>query len=483
MINLIKLNNFQLFPKAEYTLDKITAITGVNYDDLELSSNGSGKTTLAKNAITFCLYGDVAGIVLKDLISLRKKECSVEIQFSDNLRIIRKVPSSLQIFVDNQEVQFNTLALKQQWIDEHFGNYDQFKKYRLIDTKGINLLDLGIISLRKELMQFVDDLFTDIRKRLLEKKLERETYNVDKRIYKYSLSEKKLNTLINAEQQLITERQEHKNAYEEQQRTLNKLNAEFISIAKQLDYKTNEFEKLHKGVCPYLNSKCKRLIDKAVTIQDDAQAEIYKLTQDRTKLAHEIKDTEDCMKHYKELYEFIQTKERNRKMFEMKLQEAFKFKDYKYTAKDVLLYTEAIKTLDDFSGHYINEWLAQLALIINDLLKNVNMQVEFSAEKDFIKIINEKNELKYDMLSSGQKTFLSAIFKLALLIHRGENNGIIIADEGLGNLDAINLQKFISILQNLNFQVIFVYQNLPEINNIKTIKVIREQNESQIKEC
>jgi len=164
----------------------------------------------------------------------------------------------------------------------------------------------------------------------------------------------------------------------------------------------------------------------------------------------------------------------------MKLKEAFKFKAYKYTAKDIMLYNEAIKVLDSFAGYYINDWLAQLSLIINDLLKEVNLFVTITQTKDFMKIKNGDNELKYSQLSSGQKCFLSAIFKLSILLHKGETSGIIIADEGLNSMDEVNFKKFIQICKTLPFQFFVVYQDSPDIDDINRIKVIRENGESKI---
>ena len=109
------------------------------------------------------------------------------------------------------------------------------------------------------------------------------------------------------------------------------------------------------------------------------------------------------------------------------------------------------------------------------------MQVEFDPEKEFVKIKNGENELKYEQLSSGQKCFLSSVFKLAILLHKGENEGIIIADEGLGNMDSVNFLKFIEICKTLPFQYFIIYQNLPEIEDVNKIDIIRQNGESKIK--
>jgi exonuclease SbcC len=94
MITNLKLKHFQLFKDTEIILDKLNVITGENKDSEDSSSNGSGKSTIGKSAITFCLYGDVAGINLKDLVSFGQKEASVELTFkhgNDVYRIIRKI--------------------------------------------------------------------------------------------------------------------------------------------------------------------------------------------------------------------------------------------------------------------------------------------------------------------------------------------------------------------------------------------------------
>jgi DNA repair exonuclease SbcCD ATPase subunit len=164
----------------------------------------------------------------------------------------------------------------------------------------------------------------------------------------------------------------------------------------------------------------------------------------------------------------------------MKLNGAFKFIDYKYTAADVAVYSEAIKVLDGFSGFYINDYLNNLAVIINNLLQEVNMSVKFSEQKEFIKVKNGEQEMDFDQLSSGQKTFLSAVFKLSILLHKGVTETLILADEGLGNLDKSNLEKFIKVCEKLQYQIIVIYQNIEDLTGIKTINVVRQKGESKI---
>jgi len=490
MLLRLKVKNFLLFKDAEFTLDKLNTFTGVNLDNLKEASNGSGKSTLAKHIITFARYGEVAGLSLIDLLHDGTKEARVEIEEqigNETIRIVRKIPTDLQIFVNNKELQMNTTTLKQKFIDEKFGNYDFFKKYRMVDLKGINLLDSlndsrGIITLKKELMSFIDDMFSDIRKRLLEQKLEKETYNIDKRLYKFYLSSKR-EKILNAG---LDEIRDDYMAFEKdtgiQNEIVGTIKSEILSREKIIYYKEQELKKAEEGVCPILKQSCTR-IGKQMKDSDKTASlvEINKLKEEIEQYKKDLEVEADALNYYDMMLRKMQDKEHKTRTRLMQLKEAFKFAEYKYTAKDVMLYTEAIKTLDNFAGYYINNWLGQLALIINDLLKNVNLKVEFNAEKEFMRVYDTNKGKKYAQLSSGQKTFLSAIFKLAILMHKGENTGIIIADEGLSDLDEVNLKNFIEICKGLNFQVNLVYQDLPEIEGIKKIEVIRQNNESKIK--
>jgi DNA repair exonuclease SbcCD ATPase subunit len=168
------------------------------------------------------------------------------------------------------------------------------------------------------------------------------------------------------------------------------------------------------------------------------------------------------------------------KEYILKLSEAFKFETYKYTQQDIEVCQEAIRTVDAFAGVYIEEWLQQLEIIINDLLRTMNLSIKFLSTKDFIEVYDNGKTLKYGQLSSGQKTFLNAIFKLAILLHKGQNDGIFLADEGFSSMDKVNLSKFITVCNGLNIQVNFIYQNIDRIENVNYINVVRKNGESQI---
>jgi len=490
-ISKLTLQNFQLFKKVEINFNKINLITGVNLDDLAASGNGSGKTTIL-NALLFVLYGNVTNLNLVDLIRIGEKECSVELeclQNNEHFRIIRKIPSNLQIFLNDNEIKFNTATIAQKYLDDLFGDVNNFKMYHMIDNlKGINLLDLGIISLRKNLMQLVDNYFNKIRQSLLTKKLERETYNGDKRLYKFCLSTKLLNLLENGLKQGLDISIQAQIEIDKQYNCYNNLLSEIQAIEKEIYYKQNEIKKAKEGICPILKIKCEK-ISQTLNFNDNAKNlevshEIEQLSQKIVQLKEQLEIEKDALNYYKNQKEILNKKERKTREYIIKLKESFKFKDYKYTLKDVQLYTDTIKVLDAFSAIYIQEWLNNLTLILNDLLKDLNISVEFSVDKSFMKVNNNGQELKYEQLSGGQRAFLNSVFKLAILLNNGINEGLILIDEGFERMDLINLKRFIEIVQNLNFQIIIIYQNLrflEEIKNINYIETERKNDESKIK--
>jgi hypothetical protein len=487
MINKLKIINFQLFKEIELNLQKINIITGINLDDLELSSNGSGKSTII-NAIFFGLFGEVPGINLKDLIHLGEKECSVEIECSVNkeqLTIIRKVPSDLHVIVNNKELEGSTSTIKQKFITDLLCDSDFFRKFRTIDTiKGINILDLGTVSLRKILMTFIDTLFSNVRQNLLTQKLERERFNVDKRLYKFYLSDNKLQKLINGENHLKEEYTSSQDSCNEQTKVINNLKSEIQTKERMIYNRKKELEEVQKsGICPILKRKCAEITKSISPEQKEKINEEITIWEKEINERKEILINEqDYLNEINKNYNLISDKKQKTQSYIMKLKEAFKFKDYKYTSKDVNLYNESVKVLDSFAGWYINEWLSELSIIINDLLRKVNLEVTFSPDKDFIKIKNGTNELKFEQLSSGQKIFLNAIFKIAILLQKGETEGILVCDEGLSSLDKVNLNKFLEVCQELNYQILLIYQNI-EIENkdLNIITIERKEGISNVK--
>jgi len=486
IIKSIKIHNLQLIKSVETEFGKINIVSGLNKDNPSESGNGSGKSTLVLRAILFALYGYCEeGLTLKDLIRFGEKECSVTIECSVNgehFRIIRKIPSELQIFINDKEIQANTLTIKQQFINEHFGDVNFFRQYRCVDLKnGINLLDMGIVSVRKTLMGFIEGIFTEIRTKLLSYKVERERYSIDKKLCKHYLSTKRKCLLESGLIKLVDIKKELQSSIRDSQGSISKVNGDISAKKRIITYKESETKKAEEGICPILKTTCSR-IGKQMTASDKKQlsSEIVQLNQEIEQLNQSIVGDQDYLADLEMQMSEIDFKIEKARRKLLRLESAFQFKDYKYTKADIVIYDEAIKVLDSFAGEYIKEWLSNLSIIINNLLNPINISVEFTADKDFLKVYDNGQILKYDQLSTGQKCFLSVIFKLAILMQQNKT-GLILMDDGLGSIDQINLTNLLSICKTLPFQIIAVYQNyINNIDDIKQIMIVRQNGESKL---
>jgi hypothetical protein len=486
IIESLKINNLQLIKSIETTFDKINIVSGINKDNPNESGNGSGKSTFVLRAILFCLYGYVEeGLTLKDLIRFGEKEVSIEIELEDNsydFRIIRKIPSELQIFYNGKEIQANTATIKQQFINEHFGDINFFRQYRCVDLKnGINVLDLGIVSLRKTLMGFIEGIFTEIRTKLLAQKVERERYSVDKKLYKHYLSVKRLDLLNASLDEIKNDYLKFEKDKDTQQGIIGQIKSEISSREKIIYYKQQEMKKVDEGICPVLKTKCEKIAPKNKPNTLGITKEIDILKEEINNYKKQLESETESIEYYNDTLSILRNKEGRAREKLLRLKGAFQFKDYKYTKSDILIYDEAIKVLDTFAGEYIKEWLSSLSIILNNLLNKLNIRVEFSADKDFIKVYDNEQILKYDQLSTGQKCFLGTIFKLAILLQQNKS-GLVIMDDGLNSIDQINFKNLIEICKTLPFQIICVYQNYNnEIENTKLFTFIREKGISNVK--
>jgi DNA repair exonuclease SbcCD ATPase subunit len=479
-INKLILKNFKLFKSANLDLSKINIITGVN---------GAGKSTILK-AILYALYGEGCGNVLTDLISFGEKSTEVKIDFNQTIinenkqfTITRKIPSNLEITVDGKEVQYNTNQLKQHAIDNQIGDFIFFKKYRLLTKQSINLLDLGIVSLRKELMQFIEGDFASIRQSLLNKKLERENFNINKKLYKFYLSTKRQSILESGLLSIETSIKEECSSKNEQSKIVNNLNAEIQTKERMIYNRRRELEEAQKsGTCPILKKKCTE-ITKSITPeqQQKINIEINAWQSEIEGIKEKLLSEQDYLNNLELGQEDLNRKKHKAQSYIMKYKEAQKFSDYKYTLADITLYSDAIKTFDSFAGWYIQNWLDNLVCILNDLLKEMNISVTFSADKQFITVKDGNQEMKYEQLSDGQQVFLNLVLKVAILLNNGINNGIILIDDSVNFLMIDNFKKLIEVLKQTPFQVFAIYQNVPnDLQDVNYIHVERNEKESKI---
>ena len=172
--------------------------------------------------------------------------------------------TELKIYENNKELQFNTNSLGQQFLNNLFDtDSNKFRMYNCIDNhKGIDLLGLGIITLRKSLMDFVNQQFIIIRQSLLGKKLERETFNINKRLYTFHLSTKRQTLLETGLLKLQEELTSVKKDYEDQYRVVGNYKSEISSREKIIYYKNQEMKKVEEGICPILKTKCEKIAPK-----------------------------------------------------------------------------------------------------------------------------------------------------------------------------------------------------------------------------
>jgi hypothetical protein len=328
-------------------------------------------------------------------------------------------------------------------------------------------------------MGFIEGIFTNIRTRLLAQKVDKERYSIDKKLYKHYLSVKRLD-LLNASLDEI------KNDYDRfekdksiQQGIIGQIKSEISSREKIINYKQQEMKKVDEGICPVLKTKCEKIAPKNKPNTLGLTKEIDLLKEEITNYKKQLESEQESIGYYDDTLSVLRNKENKAREKLLRLKGAFQFKDYKYTKCDILIYDEAIKVLDSFAGEYIKEWLSSLQIIINNLLQPINISIEFSADKDFLKVKDNEQILKYDQLSTGQRCFLSVIFKLAILMQQNKT-GVILMDDGLNNLDNINLTNLINICKTLPFQIIAVYQSRVEIEDIKQFIVTREKGISKV---
>ena len=97
-------------------------------------------------------------------------------------------------------------------------------------------------------------------------------------------------------------------------------------------------------------------------------------------------------------------------------------------------------------------------------------------------VTRDNKKYTYDMLSKGEKIFLSTIFKIALLMEQQET-GLMISDEAFSSLSTNNLNRILDIISNLPIQLICVSHDSDlDKNLIKEIFIEKRNNLSTIRQ-
>ena len=468
IIRKIKLHNFKNFKEKEVFFESMTFIKG---------KNGSGKTTLALESILFCLYGYTPKESLKDLPTRNiTKTCTVEIELKHRdkfYKVIRKYPTHLSIFENNELLTFTNSRDVQEFIDKTFGDRLQFMKFRIIDSNiGANFLEEGQVALKKILFSMSDELFNNIRNKLNETKHEREIYNKDKAlVFSYYPSESRLETLEIGIQNLQSRLQTLKSKLDPIEQEYIKLTNQKARCSNDLRASQSQKRQVSEDAKCYA---CKRGLDDELKKQmlDEIVTKVDELEMSMQNLLPEIDKRKDLLETARRGNDQITDRIYRIKSLITKLETRIKQKNYKYTDKDVLIVEKAIEELDKLSSYYITESLKILEPIINNIVSKIGFEVSFTINekgKFAIELQKDNVSYKYKDLSTGQKLVLQIAFKLALLLERNET-GIIIADEGMSSLDQENLEHVLGIFNNLPFQLFLVLHHFEDIP--ETIKVI-----------
>jgi len=476
-IKRITLNNFKLFIEEEIEPRGLNIFIGDNKDNQ--SSNASGKSTLALESIMFALYGYTTSNLV-NTISKGKKEASVEVVLDvkgKEYKILRTIPSKVYITVAGEEKSFATATIAQKFLNNIFGDIDFFRKFRTLDMqRGINLLDLGNTSLKNLLMAFIQDYFTNIRKSLLEKKQYMNSRHIKHKPLCHFYSEKRLG-IINKE---LTKLQEEFNAQgEDPNREAREIYGELSGNNSVINNLTRQLEGFNQSICP----TCKREMPKDINdIHIEKIKEELEVLNDRNdELNKYLKQLNEEIALYNNKSKILSRKMHHLEDLKFKLLQVKKLSAYKYTDKDIALYSNAIKILDNFSAIYIDNWLSNLSAVINSLLKELNISIKFNPTKEFMTVQDGTESIRYDQLSTGQKRFLNIVFKLAILMQKNLE-GIIVIDEGIDALDIINLKRLIRIFEALPFQVFLISQHsdIQSLKDIKCFHIVRQNNRARV---
>lgn len=127
----VKIQNFLSFGNAETVFDYTTGINVVTgLVEGGTTRNGAGKSSLLVDSLSFALYGRPlrgdAHIKKEDLVNrVNGKNCKVEVEFSindSNYKVVRTIkPTTLTVYEDGREIQFDRMSNTQEWLQTKLG--------------------------------------------------------------------------------------------------------------------------------------------------------------------------------------------------------------------------------------------------------------------------------------------------------------------------------------------------------------------------
>ncbi len=459
----IKLKNYQIYKDFDVAFSGMTFIKG---------RNGSGKSTLGQDALLFCLWGYTAKNLTEIPTRGIAKGCSVEVEIEheESVYIVeRKIPSELKVIKDGQPLVFENASAAQSYLKNLFGEALNFKKFHMIDNEtGINFIDPKAATSFKQIMFSVsEERFNRVKEKLSKIKQEREVWNKDNAvIYPHAPSEKRLALLTRKialleeeKSKAVTEERKIGNEEYTQGNLIGQIQGQIRNIEAQKS-------KMSATNCYACGAPLKR--EQNTEIIAKQEANIKDLQEQLNRAKDELEEIQEFRTRARQPIEVFDN--RIRHVFDLKarLEGRLKQKNFIYTTQDVEVAKQAIKELDVLSTTFLVNGIRSLEPIINEVLSKINYRLEFDINdkgKFDMKLTDKEDQVfTYKDLSTGQKLMLQIAFKLALLLERGEE-GVVIADEGLGSLDHENLLHVLTIFQNYLFQLIFIihhFDNLPD---------------------
>jgi len=444
--------------------------------NLVKGENGKGKTSLALSSILFAIYGYSAQALERVPTRNKSKSCSVEViveHLGDTYKIKRAYPTAITISKNKEIVKLANNQQKQRYLNDLFKNVDYFKKFRLIDNdSGINILEEGKTSLQKTLLSFHQDMFNAIRKNLMEKKRERETFNKDIVTSSHYPSEKRLEQI----QIGLTELMKKYKVVEEEYQDANQKYKFILQKKNQQEAFLSVFEKQEKSILnlDHICPTCNQEIDQTIQFKllEELQGNITKTLDFISSFQKDTDKRESTVTNVLHAKDDITNKHRKLSVLKGALETRLKQKQFKYTSKDVAIIKNAIEELDKFYKFYITEGLKLLEPIINSVLDKIGFRITFLENFD-IELTRDEITYSYKDLSKGERLILSLAFKVALLLEKNET-GVIIADEGFSSLDEGNLDYILNLFRDIPFQLIAVIHRFD--NQLEGINIIDLNN-------
>ncbi len=474
LIKGIKLRNFKNFTQKDVKLSNLVFIKG---------KNGSGKSTLALDSVLFAFWGYSTSSTLDSLPTRNiAKSCSVEIEFEHDTvtyKLKRNYPTKITIFCNNKEVELTNSIEAQEYITNLVGTRQNFLKFHIVDaySRESNFLEEGQTTLKRILFANSAVIFNNMRNKLITIKHEREIYNKDKAVvFTHYPSEKRIQLIGCKYKELEKRELAKKREIHTFENSQNKIERELGGVENKLSILESEKDKLLKNIkCYICNQGISEGLQKRLLREIDDK--LPKLQNSLKTLKAKLENVNDLIESYREKLTKITNKIHHLIGLERKLEVRIKQKDYKYTQRDIEIVKGAIKEVDKLSTYYLTESIKVLTPIINSVLAKIDFTVDFIVEENGkfnITLWSKGIKYNYKDLSTGQKLILQIAFKLAILMERNEN-GIIIADEGMSSLDKENLNHILQIFENYPFQLLFVIHNLEEVsNNIQIIDLNKE---------